>query len=108
MFRRSASDMSSESTIIRVRISTSRPDRPSRSISGTCVSLKKRFPASSSYSLSNVPPVTKMRMMSMNRSLRKARIVHAEGRVKERRGRESIFWGSINVYTVVAQLLLMK
>ena len=39
-----------------------RRQRPSRSISGRCVSLKNSEPVSSLYSLSNVPPVTKIRI----------------------------------------------
>ena len=47
-----------------VRIDTSTRLRPRRSISGRCVSLKASAPVSSLYSLSNVPPVTKMLMGS--------------------------------------------
>ena len=50
------------SIIRRVSTSTSRRHRPRRSMSRTWVSLKKSSPVSSLYSLSKVPPVTKMRM----------------------------------------------
>src|SRR5262249_9325262 len=54
--------MSRLSIIISVRTVTSTRLRPRRSISGRCVSLKNNDPVSSLYSLSNVPPVTKMRI----------------------------------------------
>ncbi len=57
---RASSFMSRLSTIITVSIATSSRDRPSRSISATWVSRKNRRPDSSSYCLSNVPPVTRM------------------------------------------------
>ena len=52
--------MSRLSTIISGVTLTSTRDRPNRSISGTCVSLKNNRPVISSYGLSKVPPQTKM------------------------------------------------
>src|SRR5262245_7707107 len=57
---RPAASSSRLSIIIAVSTRTFTRQRPSRSISGTCVSRKKRRPVSSSYCLSNVPPVTTM------------------------------------------------
>ena len=59
---RPRSSRSRLSIIITVSIATSTRHRPRRSISWTCVSLKKSRPVSSSYSLSNVPPVTSIRI----------------------------------------------
>lgn len=58
----SASVISRLSTIINVCMTTSTRDRPSRSISGTCVSLKNKRPVISSYCLWKVPPHTRMRI----------------------------------------------
>jgi hypothetical protein len=62
MIWRSASVISRLSTIISVRMSTFALHLPRWSISCRCVSLKKSFPSSSLYSLSNVPPVTNIRI----------------------------------------------
>src|ERR1039457_5779611 len=59
---RSASVICKLSIIMSDSIWTSRWQRPSRSISARCVFWKKSSPVSSLYSLSNVPPVTKIWM----------------------------------------------
>src|SRR5881396_3858383 len=60
---RSDSVMSRLSIIMRVRTATATFERPRASISGTWVCLKKSVPSSSLYSLSKVPPVTRIRMV---------------------------------------------
>src|SRR3982751_1987098 len=57
---RPASSISRLSIIMTVSIVRSRRARPRRSISCTCVSRKYSLPVTSSYSLSNVPPVTRI------------------------------------------------
>src|SRR5450759_1790065 len=59
---RPAASMSRLSIIMAVSIDRSSLARPSRNISWTCVSRKNSRPVSSSYSLSNVPPVTSIRI----------------------------------------------
>ena len=60
---RSCSVICRLSTSITVSTVTATRDRPRRSISATCVSLKNSVPPISSYSLSNVPPVTSSRII---------------------------------------------
>src|SRR5664279_4963417 len=62
MWRRPASVICRLSIIMRVSISTSSRQRPRRSMSPVCVLWKNSSPVSSLYSLSKVPPVTRMRM----------------------------------------------
>src|SRR5512139_2854988 len=63
MSSRSASLMSRLSTSMTVRTATSTRDRPRRSMSGTCDSVKWSRALISSYRLSKVPPVMRMRII---------------------------------------------
>src|ERR1035441_1563545 len=65
MRRRPASVICRLSIIMRLSISTSSRQRPRRSMSPVCVLWKYNSPVSSLYSLSEVPPVTRMRMGCM-------------------------------------------
>src|SRR5664279_1312313 len=62
MWRRPASSIWRLSIIMRVSTSTSSRQRPRRSMSPVWVLWKNSSPVSSLYSLSKVPPVTRMRM----------------------------------------------
>ncbi len=73
---RSASLMSRLSTIMIVRRCTSTRQRPSLSISATCDSLNTSRAWISSYCLSNVPPVTRMRM-AMSPSVQSTSMPHS-------------------------------
>src|ERR1019366_233660 len=62
MWRRAAASILRPSSIMRVSISTFSRHRPRRSMSPVWVLWKNSSPESSLYSLSKVPPVTRMRM----------------------------------------------
>src|SRR6185436_5282951 len=73
---RPSSSMSRLSIIIAVSIARSSRARPRRSISWTWVSLKNSFPDSSSYSLSKVPPVTRILICTLSPQLHVPRSIH--------------------------------